>query len=328
MEASVVRFLKSVDELAAEHDSHGRIDDNKTCASSSSCTQSSSQSLPVHHNHADTTIIEENNPIDLPILTIRSLAASQSRELWTTTTKVVESVLQVVRTSLPDIVDGIERNSDARHREQKERHRRSLEAARVSCRKDWQGRLARSDREWQAKTNRAEMEHSTALRDMEMRSESAESSRRVLSSKLDLAEETIQRIEYDLTNTRSELMQSMKDREEITTRLNREVAEAGQKEQRVQEELSSCRNKLRNAVARYEAKVQKLSDTKEELREIQQELRTRTKDLASLRTKYREKEDECRHAQKRTNDLESSLQYVGRPSPSKAVVQNAQKQQE
>ena len=132
MEASVVRFLKSVDELAAEHD---RIDDNKTCASSS-CTQSSSQSLPVHHNHADTTTTEQNNPIDLPILTIRSLAASQSRELWTTTTKVVESVLQVVRTSLPDIVDGIERNSDARHREQKERHRRSLEAARISCRKD------------------------------------------------------------------------------------------------------------------------------------------------------------------------------------------------
>ena len=161
-----------------------------------------------------------------------------------------------------------------------------------------------------------------------MRAESAESSRRVLSSKLDLAEGTIQRIEYDLTNSRLELMQSMKDREEITTRLNREVAEAEQKEQRVQEELSGCRNKLRNAEARYEAKVQKLSDTKEELREIRQELRTRTKDLASLRTKYREKEDECRHAQKRTNDLESSLQFVGRPSPSKAVVQNAQKQQE
>lgn len=241
---------------------------------------------------------------------------------------MVESVLQVVRTSLPDIIDGIERNSDARHREQKERHRRSLEAARISCRKDWQGRLARSDGEWQAKTNRAEMEHNGSLRDMEMRAESAESSRRVLSSKLDLAEEKIQRIEYDLTNTRSELVQSIKDREEITTRLNGEVAEAEQNEQRAQEELSSCRNKLRNAEARYEAKVQKLSDTKEELREIRQELRTRTKDLASLRTKYREKEDECRHAQKRTNDLESSLQFVGRPSPSKVVaVQNAEKQE-
>lgn len=327
LEASVVRFLKSVDELAAsendeaaEHENLGSID------ASSSCSQSSS------HNHRDTTTTTtEGNactPIDLPILTIRSLAASQSRELWTTTTGVIERVLQVVRTSLPDIVDGIERNSDVRHRKQKERHRRSLEAARISCRKDWQGRLARNDREWQAKTNRAEMEHNGALRDMETRAESAESSRRVLSSKLDLAEETIQRIEYELTKTRSELIQSVKDKEEITTRLNGEVAEAEQKEQRAQEELSNCRNKLRNAEARYEAKVQKLSDTKEELREIRQELRTRTKDLASLRTKYREKEDECRYAQKRTNDLESSLQFVGRPSPSKVVVPNAHKQQE
>lgn len=335
MEASVVRFLSSVDELAAsdkaadaEHENGGSIDDDTY--TSSSCSQSSSLSLPAH-NYADgTTTAEENTfnktPIDLPILTIRSLAASQSRELWTTMTGVVERVLQVVRRSLPDIIDDIERSNDIRHRKQKERHRRSLEAARLSCRKDWQGRLARSDREWQAKASRAETKHNDALRDMEMRAESAESSRRVLSSKLDLAEETVQKIEYELANTRTELMQSLREKEEITTRLNDEVAEAERREQRAQEELSKFKNKLRNAEARYEAKVQKLSDTKEELRETRKELRTRTKDLASLRTKYREKEDECRHAQKRTNDLESSLQFVGRPSPSKVdAVQNAKK---
>jgi len=152
---------------------------------------------------------------------------------------------------------------------------------------------------------------------MEMRAESAEASRRVLSSRLDNAEETIQRIEYDLATTQSELIQIKRDREEITTRLNDVVATAERREQLAQEELADYKRKLRSAEARYEAKVQKLSDAKEELREIRQELRCRTKDLASLRTRYREKEDECRHAQKRRNDLEASLQFVGRPSPSK-----------
>jgi len=219
--------------------------------------------------------------------------------------------------ALEQRVDDIERNNDARCRKQKEKYRRSLEAARVSCRKDWQGRLTRSDREWQTKTDRAKADHSNALRDMEMRAESAETSRRVLSSRLDVAEETIQRLEYGLAKTTSELEQTKHDKDEITSRLNGEVAEAERREQRAQEGLVDCEKKLRNAEARYEAKVQKLTTVKDELREVRQELRTRTKDLASLRTRYREKEDECRHAQKRTNDLEASLQFVGRPSPSK-----------
>ena len=319
----MIRFLKSVDELATctstrveyksvqSDESIGGAED--ACTSSSSCSQSSWSSMPTQTLAAD---------IDLPILTIRSLAASQSRELWATTTGVVERVLQVVKTSLPDIIDDIERSSDARHRQQKDRHRRNLEAARISCRMDWQSRMARSEREWQAKSNQEEANYKDALRDMEMRAESAESSRRVLSSRLDAAEEAIQRIQYDLANTQTELMQSMRDKEALTTSLNSEVAEAERREQRAQEELSNCKVKLRNTEAKYEAKVQKLSDAKEELREIRQELRTRTKDLASLRTKYREKEDECRHAKKRTNDLESSLQFVGRPSPSKIAAQN------
>ena len=333
LEASVVRFLKSVDELTASSiattDEQGRAacdgdGDGKTFTSGSdesSSSSSSSSSISAHDAahvpQQATTLTEDNGDLDLSILAIRSLAASQSRELWTTTTGLVERVLEVVRTSLPVIIDDIERSNDARCRKQKERYQRSLEAARVFCRKDWQGRLTRSDREWQTKTDRAKADHSDALRDVEMRAESAETSRRVLSSRLDVAEETIQRLEYGLAKTTSELEQTKHDKDEIILRLNGEVAEAERREQRAQEGLVDCEKRLRNAEARYEAKVQKLTTVKDELREIRQELRTRTKDLASLRTRYREKEDECRHAQKRTNDLEASLQFVGRPSPSK-----------
>ena len=326
LEASVVRFLKSVDELtasassiAADEQTRAACDDDgggDTCTSGTCSDESSSSSISAHDAaHVPQQATTED--LDLSILAIRSLAASQSRELWTTTTGVVERVLEVVRTSLPVIIDDIERSNDARCRKQKERYRRSLEAARVSCRKDWQGRLTRSDREWQTKTDRAKADHSNALRDMEMRAESAETSRRVLSSRLDVAEETIQRLEYGLAKTTTELEQTKHDKDKITSRLNGEVAEAERREQRAQEGLVDCEKRLRNAEARYEAKVQKLTTVKDELREVRQELRTRTKDLASLRTRYREKEDECRHAQKRTNDLEASLQFVGRPSPSK-----------
>lgn len=315
LEASVVRFLKSVDELTASSiatDEQGRAAcDGDGDGNGNTCTSTSGSVVPQQ------AITEDNGDLDLSILAIRSLAASQSRELWTTTTGVVERVLEVVRTSLPVIIDDVERSNDARCRKQKERYRRSLEAARVSCRKDWQGRLTRSDREWQTKTDRAKADHSDALLDVEMRAESAETSRRVLSSRLDVAEETIQKLEYGLAKTTSELEQTKHDKDEITSTLNGEVAEAERREQRAQEGLVDCEKRLRHAEARYEAKVQKLTTVKDELREIRQELRTRTKDLASLRTRYREKEDECRHAQKRTNDLEASLQFVGRPSPSK-----------
>ena len=332
LEASVVRFLKSVDELTASSiatDEQGRAacdgdgDGNgNTCTSTSGSDESSSSSSSISAHDAahvvpQQAITEDNGDLDLSILAIRSLAASQSRELWTTTTGVVERVLEVVRTSLPVIIDDVERSNDARCRKQKERYRRSLEAARVSCRKDWQGRLTRSDREWQTKTDREKADHSDALLDVEMRAESAETSRRVLSSRLDVAEETIQKLEYGLAKTTSELEQTKLDKDEITSTLNGEVAEAERREQRAQEGLVDCEKRLHHAEARYEAKVQKLTTVKDELREIRQELRTRTKDLASLRTRYREKEDECRHAQKRTNDLEASLQFVGRPSPSK-----------
>ena len=334
LEASVVRFLKSVDELTASSiataDEQGRAacdgdGDGNTFTSgsdeSSSSSSSSSSSISAHDAahvpQQATTLTEDNGDLDLSILAIRSLAASQSRELWTTTTGLVERVLEAVRTSLPVIIDDIERSNDARCRKQKERYQRSLEAARVFYRKDWQGRLTRSDREWQTKTDRAKADHSDALRDVEVRAESAETSRRVLSSRLDVAEETIQMLEYGLAKTTSELEQTKHDKDEITLRLNGEVAEAERREQRAQEGLVDCEKRLRNAEARYEAKVQKLTTVKDELRELRQELRTRTKDLASLRTRYREKEDECRHAQKRTNDLEASLQFVGRPSPSK-----------
>eukprot|EP00563_Minutocellus_polymorphus_P012629 CAMPEP_0181069416 /NCGR_PEP_ID=MMETSP1070-20121207/26934_1 /TAXON_ID=265543 /ORGANISM="Minutocellus polymorphus, Strain NH13" /LENGTH=253 /DNA_ID=CAMNT_0023150219 /DNA_START=270 /DNA_END=1028 /DNA_ORIENTATION=- len=211
LEASVVRFLKSVDELAAsvaaadEKEQNAMYGNGNGNGNGDDSDVSSSSSMSAHDAAHVPQAAEENGNLDLSILTVRSLAASQSRELWTTTTGVIERVLEVVRTSLPVIIDDIERSNDARYRKQKERHRRSLEAARVSCRKDWQGRLTRRDREWQAKTDRAKGEHNNALCDMEMRAESAETSRRVLSSRLDVAEETIQRLEYDLAKTTSEL---------------------------------------------------------------------------------------------------------------------------
>ena len=117
LEASVVRFLKSVDELTASSiattDEQGRAacdgdGDGKTFTSGSdesSSSSSSSSSISAHDAahvpQQATTLTEDNGDLDLSILAIRSLAASQSRELWTTTTGLVERVLEVVRTSLP-----------------------------------------------------------------------------------------------------------------------------------------------------------------------------------------------------------------------------------
>ena len=82
-------------------------------------------------------------------------------------------------------------------------------------------------------------------------------------------------------------------------------------------ELEASVVRFLKSVDELTASASSVATDEQGIREIRQELRTRTKDLASLRTRYREKEDECRHAQKRTNDLEASLQFVGRPSPSK-----------
>lgn len=330
----MAKFLRSVDQLArkpppsankasTELSCNDENDETSKCTErrgnnrtivplpASSAASASSEAIPPISQTSD-------HGIDESVLAIRSLAASQSREVWTTTTGVVDRVLKVVRTSVPPLLDDIKRRNDARYRQQREANHRSVDAARLASRTEWQGRIAREELLWQAKMSKAELKHRGELGAMQMRAEGAETSQRVLSSRLCSAEETIQRLESELSKTKAEAEQTRKDRDVVVLKLNGEIDDAKEREREAQSNLVDVKSKLRKAAGRYQSKVQKLSNTKDALKETQQELRTRTRNLASLRTKYREKEEECRGALRRTYDLEASLQFVGRQSPTKS----------
>lgn len=302
METSVATFIESLDDLLSHQYS-------QLCPCTLSHNVASSSAMSIAP-----AVIPCNAIAAKLVETIKVLSAKQSRDLWTKATETVENILELNCSRIPITISELERQSNARLRTERAAHKKSLDAARAACRKQWQEMIQRKEREWRDGENKNQAEHLREMESMKVRAEGAESSRRVLSSQLDVAEETGQRLDYELGKVESELERTQKEKDEAVARLEKKLDASCERERRANEDLIDANKQLKQTGARLETKARMLCEVRDDLREVKAELRTRTKDLSLTRTKYREMENECRAVKQRANDLERSLQFVGSPN--------------